>query len=273
MIYWYILEAFPNLGRAPTINEMERDLLFRRDQIISILDSLVTNGSLRVEPVSYIILDVYPYSGVPTRHRIYLNDGRTLYCMCAVDTFYVPFLTGCDLTIRSHCFYCRSEIEISIKRHEISRAKPSHSVVWNSESSYDCPKTNFFCCEEHLLKWREKVSDEPGQMYSLADALNTGKEHADCIKQSKEGLNEILWAKADELVCYCRKVPKASIVAAFRRGAANLKEIQKETTACTGRWCKDTNPKKRCCHIEIEALIEAYSREGDDNMGSANEKN
>jgi NAD(P)H-nitrite reductase large subunit len=110
-------------------------------------------------------------------------------------------------------------------------------------------------------------------MYSLADALNTGKEHADCIKQSKEGLNEILWAKADELVCYCRKVPKASIVAAFRRGAANLKEIQKETTACTGRWCKDTNPKKRCCHIEIEALIEAYSREGDDNMGSANEKN
>ena len=273
MTYWYILEAFAKVGRAPTVEEMGRDLLLRRDQIICILKSLAAKEALRIEPTSYMILDAYPYSGVPTRHRIYLDNGRRLYCMCAIDTFYVPFLTEYDLTIRSHCFHCRSEVEISIERGEISTAKPSHSVVWNSTSSYDCPKTNFFCSEAHLLKWREKVPDEQGQLYTLAEALSAGKRAANRIKQSKDGLNEILWAKADELVCYCREVPKATIVAAIRRRATNLEEIQKETTACTGGWCKDTNPKKRCCHIEIEALIEAYSGNGDANTGSANEKN
>lgn len=273
MTYWYILDAFPRLGRAPTVEEMEENLLLQKNHIIPILDSLVTKECLRVEPISYMILDAYPYSGVPTRHRVYLENGRILYCMCAVDTFYVPFITGADLTIRSNCFYCRTEIEIYIEQHKISRVKPSHSVVWNSTAPYDCPMTNFFCCKDHLYKWREKNPHESGQIYTLDEAFNAGKRHATHIKQSKEGLNKILWAKADEVVCYCREVPKATIVAAIRRGATNLKEIQKVTTACTGGWCKDTNPKKRCCQIEIEALIEAYLEKRDDNVRIVNEKN
>ena len=273
MTYCYILDAFPRLGRAPTLKEMEENLLLQKNQIMSILDSLVAKGSIRVEPTSYIILDAYPYSGVPTRHRVYLDNGRILYCMCAVDTFYVPFITGSDITIRSHCFYCRTEIEIYIEQHKISRVKPSHSVVWNSTAPYDCPMTNFFCCKEHLLKWREKNPDESGQIYTLDDAFNAGKRHSNHIIQLKEGLNEVLWAKANELVCYCREVPKATIVAAIMRGATNLKEIQKETIACTGGWCKDTNPKMRCCQIEIEILIEAYLGKRDDNVRSVNKKN
>ena len=258
--YWYILEAFPTLGRAPTIEEMERDLFFRRDKIIRILNSLVTKGALRVEPASHMILDAYPYSGVPTRHRVCLDKGKNLYCMCAIDAFYVPFLTGSDLTIHSRCFYCHAEIEIGIKRHEISIAKPSPSVVWNSASSYDCPKTNFFCSEEHLSKWREKVPDEQGQLLTLPDALSAGKRAVERMKYSKDELNEILWANADELVCYCREVAKATIVGAIGRGAVSVEEIAKETLACTGGWCKDTNPRKRCCCTEIEALLEAYSK-------------
>lgn len=216
MTYLYILDSYAKAGQAPTVDDIERDLFIQRDQIMSILDSLVAKGKLRVVPTSSVILDAYPYSGVPTRHRVYLDNGMILYCMCAVDTFYVPFLIGCDLTIRSHCLYCRSEIEIIIERHKICRAKSPHSVVWNSTASYDCPKTNFFCSKKHLMKWREKNTDEPGQIYTLLEALGAGKRGADRIRQSKEGLNEILWAKAGELVCYCREVPKATIVAAIR---------------------------------------------------------
>jgi len=112
------------------------------------------------------------------------------------------------------------------------------------------------------LKWREKAPDEPGKLYTLADALSAGKRAADSMKQSEEGLNEILWAKVDELVCYCREVPKATIVAAINRGASTPEEIAKETTACTGGWCKDTNPRKRCCCTELKALLEMYSEKG-----------
>lgn len=65
-----------------------------------------------------------------------------------------------------------------------------------------------------------------------------------------------------ELVCYCRQVPKATIVAAIRGGASSPQEIANETTACTGRWCEDMNPNKRCCCVDLEALIEAYSQKG-----------
>jgi NAD(P)H-nitrite reductase large subunit len=73
-------------------------------------------------------------------------------------------------------------------------------------------------------------------------------------------LNDILWAKSDEFTCYCREVSKATIIAAIARGALTLEAIQRETTACTGRWCEDMNPRKKCCQVEIEALLKVYSK-------------
>jgi hypothetical protein len=259
MVYWYILETFPRLGRAPTIDEMVWDLFLQRDQITCLLNELTTQDAIRIEPTSYMILNAYPYSGFPTRHRVYFDEGTSLYCMCAVDTFYVPFLTGKDLTIHSHCFYSRSEIEIRIEDLKIIEAKPSYAVVWNSAAPYDCPKTNFFLSKDHFLKWKDKATHEQGQLYTLSEALEAGKRAADLIKQSRIGLNDILLAKADEPTCYCREVSKATLVAAIARGVSSLEAIQEETTACTGRWCKETNPRKECCHTEIEALIEVYS--------------
>ncbi|UCF69851.1 MAG: hypothetical protein JSW49_06525, partial [candidate division WOR-3 bacterium] len=182
-----------------------------------------------------------------------------LYCMCAIDTFYVPFLTERDLTIRSRCFHCRAELEISIKECKIVDAKPSRSItIWKSAAEYDCPMTNFFCSKEHLTEWWKKASKEPGQPCNPVEALAHGRKTVESMYKSKAGLNEILWAKADELVCYCREVPKATIIAAIKRGASSVEEIAGTTTACTGGWCKETNPKKRCCCVDLEALLEAY---------------
>jgi hypothetical protein len=259
MTYFYILDAFPRLARVPRLEELEGDLLLSRDRITTILDALSAEGALRVEPASYLILEAYPYSGVPTRHHIHFREGGHVYTACAVDAFYVPFLTGHDITIRSRCFHCRAEIEIEMKGHGISRAEPTHSVVWNSARAYDCPKTNFFCSEAHLSEWRETAPDEKGQVYTLADALDAGKRAADRITRAKDKLNGILWAGAGELVCYCREVPKATVVAAIARGAASIDEIAKETTACTGHWCERVNPNGRCCCTQLEALLDAYA--------------
>ncbi|HUU94635.1 MAG TPA: organomercurial lyase [Phycisphaerae bacterium] len=261
LTYWYILEAFPRLGGAPTIEDMQRELLFPRDEITSILNALVAKGALRVEPASHMILDAYPYSGVPTRHPVELDKGASLYCMCAVDAFYVPFLVEHDLTIRSHCFFCRSEIEVRVERRTIAAAESAHVVIWNSAASYDCPKTNFFCCEAHLLEWRESAPDEQGQIYTLAEALDAGRRAAERMQKSREGLHEIQWAKPDELVCYCRQVPKATIVAAITEGVSSPEEIAKRTTACTGGWCEETNPKGRCCCVDLRALLEVHSEQ------------
>lgn len=258
--YWYILEAFPRSGRAPTLEEMERDLVFPKDEIVGILDSLVAAGAIRVQPSTHAVLDAYPYSGVPTRHRVELDNGTSVYCMCAVDAFYVPFLIEHDLTIRSRCFFCRSDVEVRVEHRAIVAARPEQAVIWNSAAPYDCPKTNFFCSQAHLLKWRETAADEQGRVYTLDEALNAGKTAAERMLKSREGLHEIQWARADELVCYCREVPKATLVAAIARGASSPEEIARQTTACTGGWCEHTNPKKRCCCVDLEASLEVYSQ-------------
>ncbi len=261
MTYWYILDTFPKLGRAPTLEEISRDLFLERRDAAHILDSLVSQKLMRTEPTSHMILDAYPYSGVPTRHRVDFDDGISAYCMCAIDTFYVPFLTGRDIEIRSRCFHCRADIDISIKQSKIIAASPSRSItIWKSTAEYDCPMTNFFCSDEHLNEWQKKASEEPGQPCNLDEALAHASETVESMRAAKADLNEILWAGADEFVCYCREVPKATIVAAIKKGASSVKEIAEITTACTGGWCKETNPRKRCCCVDLEALLEAYRR-------------
>ena len=61
MVLWYVLDAFPRLGRAPQLEELSRDLFLSSDEVTRILDSLEAEGALRVEPTTKMILDAYPY--------------------------------------------------------------------------------------------------------------------------------------------------------------------------------------------------------------------
>jgi len=259
LTYWYILESFRLTGHVPTPEELEQELLLGKSQIQTILNALSDKEVIRLDSESRRILDAYPYSSLPTRHRVRLSNGTEIYSMCAIDAFYVPFLADCDITIRSRCFFCRSDIEIAVERKRVSRASPASLMIWNSAAPYTCPSTNFFCSEEHLSRWREGSPGEPGQVFTVSDSLERGKKAVAGMKQSIKGLDKILWAKADEIVCFCREVPKAAIVATINSGVSSLEGIAKKTTACTGSWCENKNPNKRCCRIEIMALIEAYS--------------
>ncbi|NIQ78385.1 MAG: mercury(II) reductase, partial [Anaerolineae bacterium] len=111
--------------------------------------------------------DAYPYSPTPTSHLVRLGTGVRVYCMCAIDCFYVPFLTGSDITIESRCHLCGTGIHVRVERGKILMVVPVTTVVWDSEASYDCPKTNFFCSEGHLVEWRTSAPDEPGRIRSL----------------------------------------------------------------------------------------------------------
>jgi len=59
----------------------------------------------------------------------------------------------------------------------------------------------------------------------------------------------------EKIVCYCKRVPEATIVEAIRGGAHSLGAIKKATGACTGNRCKELNPKGRCCSSDILSLL------------------
>jgi hypothetical protein len=181
--YRYLLETFPRLGRAPTLCEMKKELDLSDDSIGEILGRLEALGALRLDPRTSWIADAYPYSPTPTDHLAKLGTGVRVYCMCAIDCFYVPFLTGSDITVESRCHLCRTFIQVRIERKKILLVVPLTTVVWDSGASYDCPKTNFFCSESHLAEWRACAPDEPGRIRSLDAALERGREAATRIMQ------------------------------------------------------------------------------------------
>lgn len=181
--YRYLLEIFPRLGRAPTVREMKKELDLCEDSIGEILARLEALGALRLDPRTSWIADAYPYSPTPTNHLVRISTGVRVYCMCAIDCFYVPFLTGSDITVESRCHLCRTVIQVRIERKKLLFAMPVTTVVWDSGASYDCPKTNFFCSESHLAEWRTCAPDEPGKIRSLDAALERGREAATRIMQ------------------------------------------------------------------------------------------
>jgi len=183
-LYRYVLHAFPRLGRVPAPTEVGRDLGLGDQAVARALEQLETHGALRLDPGTRWIGEVYPYSAGETRHEVAFESGVQVHCMCAIDCFYVPFLTDSDVTIRSSCHLCEREIEIGVVRRRVSTVTPCSTVVWDSAAPYDCPTTNFFCCETHLREWRERNPDEPGAGRSIDEALERGRVAAAQIRRA-----------------------------------------------------------------------------------------
>jgi len=62
----------------------------------------------------------------------------------------------------------------------------------------------------------------------------------------------------ETLVCFCSQVDKGTVVSAIQNGAADVKTIQDQTQAGVGGRCKELNPRGRCCHPDINELLEIY---------------
>ena len=67
----------------------------------------------------------------------------------------------------------------------------------------------------------------------------------------------VLDAPDGEIVCWCSKVSKGTILAAWRLGATTLAAIRTATGACTLGRCQELSPRGRCCSREIKLLLEA----------------
>lgn len=185
--YSFVLEHFRRFGTAPSVAEVSVEIQGGEDDARANLRALESTGAVRLDQATGGILDAYPYSAAPTRHIVRFEDGSTVFCMCAIDVFYVPFLTNSDVYAESRCFYCDSSISLRVRSGVIEDAEPATTVVWDSAATYDCPFTNFFCSEDHLLCWRDKTPGEPGRQIDLLAALERGKVAAQRIRHELAG--------------------------------------------------------------------------------------
>jgi hypothetical protein len=76
---------------------------------------------------------VYPVSALPTPHKVKLNDGRTFFAICAVDSLGSAFTFAQDIEVTSSCSYCQKPVSVAIKNGEISTFDPDTIFVTHTD--------------------------------------------------------------------------------------------------------------------------------------------
>jgi hypothetical protein len=176
--------AILELGRAPTIEELQLKMEKTTEEIIHILDELEQKDVLLRRKGTQEIVSIYPVSLTSTEHQVIFEDGKKLFAMCALDAVGIPSLFKINARVDSRCEWGTEKTFIEIRDEKIAAKSHPDILIWNTDeiiipaAETCCPLMNFFCTEEHLKKWESKNSElsKIGQGILLEQAYPENKD-------------------------------------------------------------------------------------------------
>jgi hypothetical protein len=99
-VHQAILRAFATTGEPPTDAALQQIATADGASAGPILAQLHDADVIRLNPARAISV-AYPFSAVPTRHRVQLTTGIEVSAMCAIDALGIPAMLDTDATITS----------------------------------------------------------------------------------------------------------------------------------------------------------------------------
>jgi len=134
--------------------------------------------------VDGMVQAAYPFSGVPTRHRLNVG-GATAYANCAIDALAVPFMVDGPVRIESACAQCGEPVRVQMSAERVVEVRPAVPVVVYVAGDCcepgpavltRCPSINFFCGDEHASRWQAAHPELRGRVLPLAEAIAWSRE-------------------------------------------------------------------------------------------------
>jgi alkylmercury lyase len=131
-----------------------------------------------------IVAVAYPFSGVPTRHRVELDGLPAVYAMCAVDALGLPFMTGRDGRITSADPHDDTPVTVSVRNGAWTWTPASAVVVMARDTgcgtecaSFEamCPNTVFHATPEAARAWLAGHDSFDARILDQADAIERGR--------------------------------------------------------------------------------------------------
>ena len=179
----YILKEFAKSGKPPSEEAIAEAMNLLSVEAAHRLMERLHKADILTKDDDEII-SAYPFSARETRHKAIFKDGHEVFALCATDALGIHFLLREDITVRSHCPECESEIKIEVSDGKVSSCVPDGVVEFVSSreqcgctAKTFCPYMNLFCSEGHLEKWREKnPAYGKGEKYRLEQVLEHGKK-------------------------------------------------------------------------------------------------
>ena len=175
-----VLNSFAETGRAPMRAEWERradsagiDPAAALGELTECdLVALGENGEIRA---------AYPFSPIPTRHRIIRDGGAEVYAMCAVDALGISAMLDVPVTVTSTEPDTDRAVSVRVDR-DSARWDPETAVVFAGGTgdacgpSVDrtCGHINFFTSSDAARDWVTRNPEVSGFLLDQDQALASG---------------------------------------------------------------------------------------------------
>lgn len=181
-LYTVILRWFAEHGVAPALAQLQAEGADIEGEIEGILARFVERDLVVRDEATGNIISVYPFSGVPTAHRVEIVGARPVYAMCAIDALGIPFMLGRDAVITSADPTTGDLIRIEVQGGQI-QWEPQDALVFGGSYRRSgimalmcCPTINFFRSVKTAQAYEAAHPDIEGCIISQPEAVQTAKQ-------------------------------------------------------------------------------------------------
>ena len=134
----------------------------------------------------------YPFSGLPTAHRVRFSDGKEVDAMCAIDALGIAPMFGEPIEIASRDPASGEGIRVRVASDGTAEWWPESAVVvagvleQGSDSCRGCcPVLNFFISPASAERWLAAREEVHGDVISMQEAAAAGRAvFGDVLTQS-----------------------------------------------------------------------------------------
>ncbi|WP_438804416.1 alkylmercury lyase family protein [Nocardia noduli] len=141
-LYHAILRGFASTGRAPTTDELATSL-GAGVSVAQLLGRLHEADVIRLDGSGAIVV-AYPFSATATAHRVHLDDGVSVYAMCAIDALGIAAMLEVDITIESTAPDTGQPITITLADQQLT-ATPATVAVFVGGQNAPGPSADTCC--------------------------------------------------------------------------------------------------------------------------------
>ncbi|MCM2394073.1 organomercurial lyase [Streptomyces albipurpureus] len=134
-----------------------------------VLDELAAEDFLTLDEQGRIRA-AYPFSAVPTRHRVRIDGGAEVWSMCAIDALGIPAMLGRDVVISTSDPVTGSPVTVTTRGGK-TMWEPREAVVFVGQrpgggpaAATCCDALNFFTGDASARAWAEEHPEVPGRV-------------------------------------------------------------------------------------------------------------
>ncbi len=178
-VHQAVLRSFVHTGAAPDFPSLAKHAApFGVSQVLA---ELADGDFLFLDPAGQITA-AYPFSGVPTQHRVQIAGEAAVFAMCAIDALGISAMTGHAVAIESADPSTCEPVTVNVDG-ATSSWNPATAVVYvgrtagqcaGPSASVCCGYMNFFATQAAAAAWAASHPEISGGILGQALALERG---------------------------------------------------------------------------------------------------